>query len=203
MTPTNQPAGGTTRARRVSLATGATSALLLAASIGVWLHFRPASRPPAPASALPELTRQELTLTNGLNFRRGGTNPFTGLMTERYAQGGLRSRSAISNGLLNGRSHGWHTNGQLQIEEHFLNGVSHGVRTRWFADGAKESEATIVHGVIEGVFRKWHPNGALAQEISMSNGVPHGLSRAFAPDGALKNEVRLSHGATAKDSKPL
>lgn len=201
MNPTNQSPGGGPRASRVSLATWATSALLLAVCLGAWWHFRPTPRPSAPA--LPELTRQELTLTNGLNFRRGDTNPFTGFLTEHYPLGELRSRSAISNGLLHGLSQGWHTNGQLQIEEQFVNGVSHGMRTRWFADGVKESEAPIVHGVIEGVFRKWHPNGALAQEISMSNGVPHGLSRAFAPDGALKNEVRLSNGVAAKESKPL
>ena len=166
------------------------------------LVFRTSS-PPVTAPVLAELSRHELQFTNGLTYRRGETNLFTGLMTEHYAPGGLRSRSAISNGLLNGLSQGWHTNGQLQIEEHFVDGVSHGSRTRWFADGTKESAATIVHGVIEGVFRKWHPNGVRAQEISMSNGVPHGLSRAFAPDGALKNEVRLSRGVVVKDSAPL
>lgn len=157
---------------------------------------------PGPAAPL-ELTRQELVFTNGLNFRRGETNPFTGFLTEHYAAGGLRSRSAISNGLLHGLSQGWHTNSQLQVEEHFAGGVSHGPRTRWFANGTKESEATIVRGVIEGVFRKWHTNGVLAQEISMSNGVPHGLSRAFAPDGALKKQVSVSNGVVARDPAPL
>lgn len=201
MNPTNQSSSGTTPARRVRPAAWVTAALLLAAAIGAWLHFRPASRPGV--AAPPELTRHELVFTNGLNFRRGDTNPFTGFLTEHYAAGGPRSRSALSNGLLHGLSQGWHTNGQLQVEEHFAGGVSHGPRTRWFADGTKESEATIVRGTIEGVFRKWHPNGALAQEISMSNGVPHGVSRAFAPDGALKNEVSLSNGVIARDSAPL
>jgi len=183
------------------MATRATSALLLAACIGVWLHFRPAPRPVAPT--LPELTRQELVLTNGLNFRRGDTNPFTGFLTEHYASGGLRSRSAISNGLLHGLSQGWRTNGQLQVEEHFATGVSHGLRTRWFADGTKESEATIERGVIVGMFRKWHTNGVLAQEIMMSNGVPHGLSRAFTPDGALRTEARLSNGVVVTNAARL
>lgn len=189
------------RGRTLLLATACV--VLIGAGVWALFHFRSAPPTPTPMSALAELSRHELQFTNGHAYRRGETKLFTGLMTESYTQGGLRSRSAISNGLLNGVSRGWHTNGPLQVEEHFVNGVSHGPRTRWFADGTKESEATIVHGVIEGVFRKWHPNGALAQEITLSNGVPHGLSRAFAPDGALKNEVRLSHGVAAKDSTPL
>lgn len=178
-----------------------TSALLLAAGVWAFLHFRPAPRPPAPAPS--ELTRRDLVLTNGLNFRRGDTNPFTGFLTEHYPSGGLRSRSAISNGLLHGLSQGWHTNGQLQVEEHYVNSVSHGVRTRWFADGTRESEATIERGVIVGTFRKWHPNGVLAQEIMMSNGVPHGLSRAFTPDGALRTEARLSNGVVITNAARL
>ena len=162
----------------------------------VWL--RPETKSFTPSPAFVELSRDQLLFTNRHLVRRGETNPFTGLMIDRYASGALRSCSTISNGLLNGVSHGWHTNGQLQVEEFFVDGVSHGTRTRWFTDGAKESEAPIAHGVIEGVFRKWHTNGVLAQQITLSNGVPQGLSRAWRPDGTL-NEVNLRDGmVTAK-----
>src|SRR5947207_8749130 len=78
-----------------------------------------------------ELERPELALHNGRLCRTGETFPFSGFLVERYADGAMKSRSAISHGLLNGPSEGWSTNGVLQIREHFKDGVSHGFREKW------------------------------------------------------------------------
>jgi antitoxin component YwqK of YwqJK toxin-antitoxin module len=184
-----------------SVAPGVWLIALVLAGIAAWafVHLRSAVVTNRTVD-LPEVARRELLFTNGLSFRRGDTNPFTGLMVEHYATGSLRSKTFLTNGLLNGTSRGWHTNGQLQVEEFFVNGVSHGTRTRWRIDGTRESEATIEHGVIVGVFRRWHTNGTLAQEITMSNGVPHGVSRAWAPDGTLQKEVELTAGVVVANA---
>ena len=145
---------------------------------------------------LPEVDRSLLVLQRGrLQY---AAQPFSGYMTERYAGGSLKSRSAVSNGLLHGVSEGWHTNQMLEVREHFVNGVSHGQRIRWDGQGRKVSEAQIVGGKIEGIFQRWHDNGVLAEEVEMKNGQPEGLSRAWHLSGYLKAEVVISHGQVSK-----
>ncbi len=144
--------------------------------------------------ALPEVAASELTLRDGRSYRQNETLPFTGIMTETYSNGSVKSRSVLSNGVLHGVSEGWYTNGTLQVREHFQKGISHGIRTKWFANGSKMSEAAVENGKIQGLFRRWHENGQLAEEIQMTNNVPDGISRAFYPSGALEAQARLEKG---------
>ena len=146
------------------------------------------------AAALPEVARTNLMLVEGRLRQTGSTTPFTGLMVEHYADGTLRSRSTISNGLLHGLSQGWHTNAQLQVSEHFQQGISHGLRTKWYPGGAKQSEATIVDGKLNGPFRQWHENGALSQQAEFAEDQPKGVSLAYFPSRYLKARVVMQDG---------
>lgn len=148
-------------------------------------------RPPAPPREVPA---SELVRRDGRVYWQDEPVPFTGIITETYREGARKSRSVVSNGLLHGLSEGWHTNGVLQVREHFREGVSHGLREKWFASGAKLSEATIDSGRIEGVFKRWHENGTLAEQVPMKNGQPHGVSIAYHPDGSLKAKATLENG---------
>ena len=142
--------------------------------------------------ALPERARSELQLRDERLFE--GDRPFTGIVIERYSDGVLKSRSTVSNGLLEGLSEGWHTNGVLQVSEHFVHGVSDGLRTKFYPDGKKLSEASILNGEIDGIYNRWYENGQLAERVHLSHGVADGESLAFHPDGSLKARVRLDHG---------
>ncbi|MBM3880281.1 MAG: toxin-antitoxin system YwqK family antitoxin [Verrucomicrobia bacterium] len=167
---------------------GAT-ALIAALVVTGWKLFRPAVVEP-----LPELRRDELTLREGRLCRLGETSPFTGVMVEFGAAGLLQSRSSVSNGLLEGISEGWYTNGHVQVREHFVAGVSHGPRLKWHANGQQLSEANIVQGQIEGLFRRWHEDGSLAEEIQMKSGQPDGAARSYYASGFVKAEARLRAG---------
>lgn len=131
---------------------------------------------------------------DGLLVTRGDTNPVSGEVIERYRDGGLKSATVFSNGLLHGVSEGYYTNGQIQVREYFTNGISHGTRTKWHMGGATQSVAEIVGGELHGLFRRWHENGQLAQEVPMVKGQPDGLSRAWHENGRLKAEARLEAG---------
>src|SRR6185436_3564995 len=111
--------------------------------------LRPA---PEPVQVVPEVARLHLTLRDGRLYRAGETRPYNGLMVEYYPDRVLQSRSTVSWGRLHRVSEGWHTNGMLQVREHFERGVSHGVRTKWDAQGRKLSEGTLVAGQFQGVF---------------------------------------------------
>lgn len=145
-------------------------------------------------AAVREVPVSELVRREGRLYWMQETVPFTGIMTEKYPDGSRKSRSDMSHGVLHGVSKGWHTNGVLQVREHFLTGVSHGFREKWFASGAKLSEASIQAGKIEGVFKRWHENGKLAEEVQMKNGKPDGLSLAYHEDGTLKARAKLEDG---------
>ena len=142
--------------------------------------------------AVNQRLRTELQLRDGCLLNGGVL--FTGAVVERYGNGQMKSRSSVSNGLLEGLSEGWHTNGLLQVSEHFTKGVSHGLRTKYYGSGRKLSEADVVYGTIEGIYQTWHENGNLAQRVCLSHGVPDGEAASYFPDGSLKARVRLDHG---------
>jgi antitoxin component YwqK of YwqJK toxin-antitoxin module len=126
---------------------------------------------------------------------RGQTNqPFSGWMTVEDPEGRLQSRSHVLNGVLDGVSEGWFTNGVMQVREHFVAGKADGLVTKWHANGSKLSEGTAREGRLEGVFRRWHDNGRLAEEVTLRAGLAHGISRAWFPSGNLKAEVELEDG---------
>lgn len=163
--------------------------VIAAAAILVALYFRR----PAPA-AVSTLHRAQLTLKDGRLFRTGSELPFTGLMIETNALGGLLSRSSVSNGLLEGASEGFYTNGQIQVLEFFRGSISHGTRTKWHPNGVKASEGHISMGKVEGVFVRWAEDGTVAEEITMKSNEPSGPSRAYYPSGFIKAEARLENG---------
>ncbi len=146
------------------------------------------------APPLPELHLTNLVQRGDRWLVAGTTNAFTGLLLDTYEDGSKKSRSAVSNGLLNGPSFGWHTNAQLQVEEHFVAGNSHGLRTKWHPNGRKLSEANVVEGRFQGVFRRWHDNGAIAEEMELKDGKPDGVSRAYYPSGFAKSRATLRGG---------
>ncbi|MBN9689371.1 MAG: toxin-antitoxin system YwqK family antitoxin [Verrucomicrobia bacterium] len=156
---------------------------------GVWSFTRTSNRIPAPERAISELVRRD-----GALYEKGAEKRFAGWLVERTSGGDLQSRSWISNGVLNGVSEGWYTNGVLQIREHFVNGLSEGPVSRWRSDGTLASEGQAQGGKLQGVFRRWHPNGQLAEEVHLQSGEPHGLARAWFPSGSVKSEVSMERG---------
>jgi antitoxin component YwqK of YwqJK toxin-antitoxin module len=166
-------------------------AFLLLAGVVCLVVFWPKPVPEAP----PEVLASELARREGRLYHGNQKHPFSGVMLERYAGGGLKSRSVVHNGVLDGLSEGWHTNGQFQVREFFKQGVAHGRREKWHENGSKMSAGEIVEGKHEGVFRRWHENGTLAEELTLRRGEPDGLARTFYPSGFLQAQVTLKNGA--------
>ena len=150
--------------------------------------------PVAPAPGSVETARTNLELRATGWYPKGQTNPFTGILVDYYPGGRLMSRSVVSNGLLNGLSEGWYTNGQLQVQETYRANFSEGTRVRWYAAGGKLSEAAVVHGKMTGLYRRWYENGKLAEEIPMQDGRIEGEGRAYYPSGCLKASVKYEAG---------
>jgi antitoxin component YwqK of YwqJK toxin-antitoxin module len=171
------------------------SAAILAATVAVLLlvSMRKQDAPPAA-----EVDRAELELVEGRMRRIGSSEPFTGIMVERYPSGALKCRASLAGGRLEGRTEGWHETGQIEVREEFRAGVSHGLRTKWHASGQKLSEANIEQGILQGMFRRWHDNGELAEEMQMRDGKPHGRAISYHPDGSVKAQVTAEAGAVVE-----
>jgi len=142
--------------------------------------------------------RRDLEIRDNHWYLPGQTNGFCGIVIDAYGSGERKSRSSVSNGLLEGLSCGWYTNGQLQVEEHFRGGVSHGLRTKWYANGRKLSEVSVARGKMEGLFRRWYENGQLAEEVELKAGLPDGLAKSFYSTGFKKSAVFLREGAVVR-----
>jgi len=169
--------------RRLLLGAG----VLAAVALGAW-GVRERLTPPEAA------LRAELVLREGVLYRQGSAQPFSGLVVEDWQPGRRRTEVTIRDGRAHGLSRGWYESGQIEVEERFVRGVSHGTRTRWHADGAKKSEVKIRDGRLAGVFREWHPNGRLARETPLAEGVPHGEVRGWDAQGRLTGTARVEHG---------
>ena len=169
-------------------------AVLFAAALVTVLFLRPTKNAPHAEAPALELSQTNLVFEGGRWRQPGSTNPFTGLMLEHYADGTLRSRSAVVNGLLNGLSEGFYTNTARQVAEYFKDSVSHGLRTKWYPDGARQSEAHIADGKLHGTFRKWHENGILSERAKFVGGQPEGVSLAYFPSGEKKARVVMRNG---------
>jgi hypothetical protein len=166
--------------RRVQLRAVWALALLLAVGSLSIIILRHHPSPSDSSDKSPQAThRTNLVFQGGHWLFAGTTNLFTGVMLETYEDGSRKSLSAVTNGLLQGLSRGWHTNGQQQIEEYYVAGISHGLRRKWHPNGAKLSEVMIVDGQLHGTFHRWDESGALTEEIEMKSGQPDGLSRAY------------------------
>lgn len=171
--------------------TFAVAAGILLAAAGVTVYLR-MNKPDWPA----EVTIAELEKREGRLYLRGESRPYSGLLVEDYVGegAGRKSELEIRDGRIHGRGRGWHENGQLEVEEHFVDGVSHGTRTRWYANGSRRSEAAIVGGALNGPYREWHENGTLAVAMNMVSGKPDGLVEAWHPDGSPKSRVMMKEG---------
>ena len=163
----------------------------------LWIYLDTHPRTKAPETPV-EVDRKELVLQDSRLVRQGASNAFTGLMVEFYPDGTLQSRSVVSNGLLQGLSEGWHTNGVLAVRETFVEGRSHGVRTKWDAASNRIAESSIRDAKIHGFHREWHTNGQLALDAEMADGQPHGQVRKWSADGVLIGQWVLSNGVVVQ-----
>lgn len=173
---------------------GFAAALAVIVTVGLVIGSRDQPTPEELPQPSQEISREQLVLREGRLVDPTSGSPFTGIVVDHYDGRELRSRSAISNGLMEGLSEGWYANGQKQVTEHFQSGVSNGLRTKWFPSGAMKSESMIIDGKLNGLYQQWHENGVLSAEIQMTDGKPAGVSFAYYPSGSQKSRVAFSNG---------
>ncbi len=104
--------------------------------------------------------------SDGLFYRKGIEEPFTGRLEERTE------------------------NGEIALEASYLEGQPHGVQIRRHDNGQVAMEAIFDHGVLTGLKSCWWPNGRLREEEYWNNGVYKG-KRTWDEEGRLSKEERV------------
>lgn len=168
--------------------------IVLAAVVSLAIGLRRWGWARSAAATEETVSRDRLVLREGRWMKTDETNMFTGLMVDFYSDGTLQSRSAVSNGLLQGVSEGWWTNAVLAVRETFREGRSHGVRTKWDIEARRISETDIREGEIEGLHREWHTNGKPSLEVTMARGKAQGVARKWSLEGELAGQWVMSNG---------
>ena len=170
-----------------------TWVILAGLAVGVFIFILSGNRsgPKGPRS----LPRSELDLRDGMLYARGETQPFQGQLVAHYSDQTRKVAIDVKDGRLHGRSLGWYSNGQMEVEEQFVAGVSHGARTRWHENGNRKSLAQIEQGKVVGLFTEWHENGQKAVEMTLRDGQPDGIVEAWHSNGELKSRLRYENGA--------
>ena len=189
-------APGGSRLRPVGMILGLLALIL----VGMWIGV--SRRAPELVPSL-ERSRAELDLRSGRLYFQGQSNLFTGYLVERYPGGELQSRSAISNGLMQGVSEGWYTNGVLALRESFMEGKSHGMRTKWDMNSIRISETSIREGQVHGLHREWYTNGQIMLEVPMVDGKATGVARKWNSDASLAGQWTLSNGVVVDHSSDI
>lgn len=77
-----------------------------------------------------------------------GGRPFTGIAIERFPDGAPRSETAFVDGVKEGVSRIWHSNGRLADEDRFWRGSRHGKGSGWTREGKLVREELCELGIL-------------------------------------------------------
>ena len=127
----------------------------------------------------------------GLAHKPGSEEPFSGIWRQwhKNLRDGYRTESTYKDGLLDGPSWRWYSNGQLELEINYKDGHPQGVERWWYENGQPRRQTAInKDGREEGLVRQWYANGQLKGEGNFKHGYPEGLVRTWHENGQLNEE---------------
>lgn len=106
-------------------------------------------------SCTSEISEPETFHRNGLVYKKGREEPFTGFVVGRVREGYrpqiYRYKKEYEDGILNGMSKFWYPNGQLESVEPYVNGKIHGVVTRYYDTGQIRALLHFAKGMRGGI----------------------------------------------------
>lgn len=132
----------------------------------------------------------------GLAHKPGSEEPFSGIWRRWHkdTMNRYRTESTYKDGLLEGPSWRWYSNGQLELEINYKDGNREGVVRWWFENGQLRRQTTYnKDGREEGFVQQWHANGQLKAEGYLRHGYPEGLVRTWHENGQLNEEECFSN----------
>jgi antitoxin component YwqK of YwqJK toxin-antitoxin module len=156
--------------------------------------------------AVAAIASQPHDYRDGIFYRRGSEEPFTGTAYPPYADG--RPRAAVA--VVEGRSHGpltiYYPWGGIWKTYEYREGVLDGPFQVFAADGSLMERGTFRQGVLDGPYEVFFPGGRPRRRMTFRNGLAEGAYQEWRADGHLVREGAylrgLAHGAFRSFDRP-
>lgn len=117
-----------------------------------------------------QVSPNDLTEVEGLMYKNGTSEPYTGLCIQEY------------------------DNGKKGMEGNYKNGKKEGVWTWWYQDGTKKRESEYAGDLKHGNTTYWYKNGKLQSESKYENDELHGKSTWYFQNGKKKKSAVYNNG---------
>jgi antitoxin component YwqK of YwqJK toxin-antitoxin module len=118
-----------------------------------------------------------------------------GIYREFYSLGGeLRLEETYRDGLVEGVSREWYTNGMKRSETFYRRGKKDGFCRAWYETGQMMHEIWYQHDDYHGLYQTWRFDGIKELETSYYRGEHHGLFRRWRSGGELESDLLYSFG---------
>jgi TonB family protein len=112
----------------------------------------------------------------------------TGLLVQYNPQGILISEDYYENGLKEGLSKTWYSNGSSESEGTYLKNKKSGFWTTWHIDGSIQSQGNYVDGDEEGEWNVWYKGDKIASTGNYKFGKRDGPWKNWFKNGSIEQE---------------
>ena len=130
----------------------------------------------------------------GIVFVAGEETPFTGIVENYKTSDGdktLSGKVPFKDGLMEGTSKLFYSNGKMASVATFKKGKIEGVQKDYYESGIRKREISYKKGVPDGISKTYHKNGKVNVEATYKNGVQVGIQKDYYQNGKLKIELPL------------
>lgn len=126
--------------------------------------------------------------------KKGGSEVRQGFFASWFKDGKPRSILHFRNGIIEGESISWFTNGQMGSKGSMSKDKRTGPWAFWNLDGSKARVGTYSNGIEQGGWSFWYANGKLAAKGNYAKGLQNGQWEFFNSDGSVLKSVSFSEG---------
>ncbi|HBF88932.1 MAG TPA: hypothetical protein DDX39_09850 [Bacteroidales bacterium] len=122
-------------------------------------------------SSFSQVSPNNLTLIEGLMYKNGTSEPFTGLCVEKYENGKKGMEGNYKEGKKEGLWVWWYQEGKKKRESNYVNDKKHGLTTYWFKNGHLQSESKYENDELHGKSTWYFQNGQKKKSAVYNNGL--------------------------------
>lgn len=142
-------------------------------------------------------------MRDDLVYLKGADKPYSGVIVGYYRSYidttgdtivDLKFRKKFKNGLLEGKSEEWFSNGQIQTKGTHSKGLRNGMWQYWFDNGHVLFEAAYKDGQMNGIMKEYYDNGQLWAEYIYKEGLPWESVHHYFKDGSEVGRNTLKNG---------
>ena len=128
---------------------------------------------------------------------------YTGIISERYANGSPSLWKTMVNGKSEGLWLEWYPDGTLRYRAYWKNSLGNGKWEYFYPNGQLRSESFYIDDIAQGMLKAYHENGQLKTDGTYFNGKKDGIELTYDVNGILLSRKRFENGGQRIDEPIL